>query len=73
MGIGTTISITGYADPTGKTGTNVDLAKRRAKAVRDALEKAGVPPQRLQLKPPAEVTGTGSDEKARRVDIVVAQ
>jgi membrane fusion protein (multidrug efflux system) len=72
IGIGTTISITGYADKSGKAGTNAELAKRRAIAVRDALVKAGMPPKRLQLKPPVDVTGSGSDDKARRVDIVVA-
>jgi membrane fusion protein (multidrug efflux system) len=71
VGIGTTISITGYADKTGKAGTNAELAKRRAIAVRDALMQAGVPEKRLQLKPPVDVTGSGADDKARRVDIVV--
>jgi membrane fusion protein (multidrug efflux system) len=71
MGIGTTISITGYADKTGKAGTNAELAKRRAIAVHDALLEAGIPEKRLQLKPPVDVTGSGSDDKARRVDIVV--
>ena len=63
------IIITGYADRHGAAGANVELAKQRAIAVRDALAAAGVAAGRLMLKPPVEVTGSGSDEQARRVDI----
>jgi membrane fusion protein, multidrug efflux system len=73
LGIGTSIDITGYADATGKYGTNVELARERAIAVRDALVKAGVPAQRLRLVNPVNVTGTGSDDEARRVDMIVAK
>jgi len=40
---------------------------------RNALVGAGIDPQRIRYKPPVEVTGTGSDDKARRVDIGIAQ
>jgi len=73
MGIGTTLTITGYADKNGKTGANVELAKQRAVAVRDALISLGVARNRLRLEPPKNVTGSGSDDEARRVDIVVSQ
>jgi membrane fusion protein, multidrug efflux system len=63
------IDITGYTDRSGSRGANVDLAKRRAVAVRDALRAAGVGPERLRLKPPLDVTGSGSDADARRVEI----
>jgi outer membrane protein OmpA-like peptidoglycan-associated protein len=41
VGIGTEIVITGYADKSGNAAANVDLAKRRAQATRDALVKLG--------------------------------
>jgi membrane fusion protein (multidrug efflux system) len=72
MGIGTTLTITGYADKTGKTGANVELAKQRAVAVRDALISLGVAQSRIRLETPKSVTGSGSDDEARRVDIVVS-
>jgi membrane fusion protein (multidrug efflux system) len=73
MGIGTAITITGYADKTGDAAANVELAKRRATAVRDALVSLGVAPKRIRLQAPVSVTGSGSDDQARRVDIVVSQ
>lgn len=63
------IDITGFTDRSGSRSANVDLAKRRAIAVRDALLAAGVAPERLRLKPPLEITGSGSDADARRVEI----
>ncbi len=63
------IDITGYTDRSGKREANLDLAKRRALAVRDALVAAGVDAARLRLKPPLDVIGSGSDEDARRVEI----
>jgi len=71
VGIGTQIVITGYADKTGNAAANVELAKKRAIAVRDELVKLGVEAKRIQLAPPADVTGSGGDDQARRVDLVV--
>ncbi|MFO1325337.1 MAG: efflux RND transporter periplasmic adaptor subunit [Burkholderiales bacterium] len=73
VGIGTQIVVTGYADRTGNAAANVELAKKRAQAVRDELVQLGVNPARIKLAPPADVTGTGSDDQARRVDLTVAQ
>ena len=73
MGIGTVITITGYTDRTGSAAANADLAKRRAIAVRDALVAQGVNPERIRLVPPVNVTGTGADDEARRVDIAVGK
>jgi membrane fusion protein (multidrug efflux system) len=73
MGIGTAITITGYTDRTGSATDNLDLAKRRAIAVRDALVAQGVNPERIRLVPPVSVTGTGADDEARRVDIAVGK
>ncbi len=63
------IDVTGYADRTGNHAANVELAKRRAAAVRDALLAEGLPADRVRMKPPVDVTGSGSDEQARRVEI----
>ena len=71
VGIGTEIVVTGYADQRGNAAANLELAKKRAAAVRDELAKLGIEPQRLKLAPPVNVTGGGSDDRARRVDIVV--
>ena len=73
MGIGTSMTLTGYADRAGARDANVELAKQRATAVRNALVGAGIQPERIRLKAPVEVTGEGSDDKARRVDISMAQ
>ncbi len=67
------IDVTGFADRTGNRSANAELAKRRAMAVRDALIAEGVPADRVRLKAPQEVTGSGSDRDARRVEIAVGQ
>lgn len=66
---GMKIDITGFTDKTGDPEKNLDLAKRRAQVVRDALITAGVPAGDITMKPPFFVTGTGSDAEARRVEI----
>jgi membrane fusion protein (multidrug efflux system) len=72
MGIGTRITITGYADKTGDYAANVELAKRRAVAVRDELVRLGVDARRVQLTVPSSVIGGANDDLARRVDIASA-
>ena len=67
------IDVTGYADRTGDNPANVELANRRAAAVRDALIAEGVPADRIRLKPPQDVTGSGSDREARRVELSVGR
>ncbi len=71
VGIGTEIVVTGYADRTGNVAGNVEVARKRALAVRDELVKLGVDARRIKLAPPTEVTGSGTDDEARRVDIRV--
>jgi membrane fusion protein (multidrug efflux system) len=67
------IDVTGFADRTGNHAANIELAKRRAIAVRDALVVEGVPTDRIRLKPPQDVTGPGSDSEARRVEIAAGK
>jgi outer membrane protein OmpA-like peptidoglycan-associated protein len=67
------LDIVGYTDQTGDSAQNQEIAKQRAKVVRDALVAAGVPESRMSLKPPASVmSGAGSDAEARRVEITKA-
>ena len=63
------VDITGYTDKSGSLDKNLELAKERAKAVREALTGAGVAEQRITMKPPATITGSGADKDARRVEI----
>jgi membrane fusion protein (multidrug efflux system) len=67
------IDVTGFADRTGSRAANVELARRRAMAVRDALLAEGVPGDRIRLEPPQDVIGAGSDREARRVEIAVGK
>ena len=67
------IDVTGYADRTGNHAANVELANRRAAAVRDALVAEGIPADRIRLRPPQDVTGSGSDREARRVELSVGR
>src|SRR5204863_4466510 len=73
IGIGTQVNITGYADKTGNVAANINLAKKRAQAVRNELVGFGVEGKRIQLVPPVSVTGGGSDDQARRVDLSITQ
>jgi photosynthetic reaction center cytochrome c subunit len=65
------VDISGFADRTGSADKNLDLAKQRAFAVRDALKAAGVAESRINLRKPEFVIGGTSDE-SRRVDILPA-
>lgn len=67
------ITVTGYTDQSGDPNQNLDLAKNRAAAVRDALVQEGVPASRVVMTPPTFVTGTGSADDARRVEITLAE
>jgi cytochrome c oxidase subunit II len=63
------IDVTGYTDKTGNRDANLELAKERAKVVRAALEGAGISKERINMKPPAEITGSADNKEARRVEI----
>jgi photosynthetic reaction center cytochrome c subunit len=62
------VALSGYADRSGNPDANLELAKRRAQNVRDALKAVGVEEARIQLKKPEFVIG-GDSAEARRVDI----
>lgn len=63
------VLISGYHDASGNPEHNADLAKRRAQAVRHALEANGVAPERLQLAKPQQTTGGTDPKEARRVEL----
>ena len=56
-------------DATGDATKNAALARQRAEAVRDALKVAGIGPEKIELKKPEQMAGSGSDAEARRVEI----
>jgi outer membrane protein OmpA-like peptidoglycan-associated protein len=69
----TKLSISGFHDKTGDPAKNQELAKNRAKVVKDLLLSAGVPEDRILMQKPTETTGGGDDKEARRVEVSAAQ
>jgi outer membrane protein OmpA-like peptidoglycan-associated protein len=65
--------ISGFHDATGDPAFNAELAKNRAKAVRAALQAAGIDPARTLLRKPESTTGDGSNQEARRVEVRLAE
>ena len=63
------VVIFGYHDATGSPEKNAEIAKNRAKAVRDALKAAGVAEDRIEMSKPQVVLGSGDNAEARRVEI----
>ena len=61
--------ISGFHDASGDAAQNAELAKKRAIAVRHALEANGVTPDRLVLDKPALTAGGSDARAARRVDV----
>ncbi|MBS0303872.1 MAG: sodium-translocating pyrophosphatase [Proteobacteria bacterium] len=69
VGEGKTAVVSGYTDASGDATRNEELAKQRAFAVRDALEAAGVAKDKIELKKPETLTGSGDPDQARRVEV----
>lgn len=63
--------VSGFHDATGDAALNAELAKQRAFAVRDALKALGVAEDKIELKKPEETTAIGSNDQARRVEVVL--
>jgi K(+)-stimulated pyrophosphate-energized sodium pump len=61
--------VSGFADSSGDAALNAELAKQRAFAVRDALKAAGVAEDKIELKKPDAITGSGNAGEARRVEV----
>jgi cytochrome c oxidase subunit II len=66
---GSKVALTGYTDKTGNLEKNLELAKERAKTVREALKAAGISEDRIEMKKPESVTGAADNKEARRVEI----
>ncbi len=64
--------ISGFHDATGDPAFNAELAKNRAKAVRAALQAAGIEPARTLLRKPESTLGDGTNQEARRVEVRLA-
>jgi cytochrome c oxidase subunit 2 len=65
------VALSGFVDSSGSAAKNAELAKERAFAVRDALRKAGVADDRIELRKPSDIEAGSKDAaRARRVDIV---
>ena len=68
---GGTAVVSGYTDASGDPARNEELAKLRAFAVRDALKGAGVAEDKIELKTPEALTGSGNSTEARRVEVML--
>lgn len=64
--------ITGFHDASGDRDFNQELAKQRALAVGQLLQQLGIPARRIRYEKPAETTGDGPPEQARRVEVSVS-
>ena len=64
--------ISGFHDDTGSAAINVELAKQRAFAVRDALLALGVTEAQIQLNKPERMQASGTNAEARRVEVVLS-
>ncbi|MBL8325293.1 MAG: sodium-translocating pyrophosphatase, partial [Rubrivivax sp.] len=71
VGEGKKAVISGYADATGNAEQNAELAKQRAFAVRDAIKALGVAEDKIELKKPETITGSGNAAEARRVEVTL--
>ena len=65
--------ISGFHDPTGNKAQNQELARKRAKAVSEALKAAGIGEERVVLQKPQETAGAGNDAEARRVEVTIQE
>ncbi len=69
---GTKAALSGYHDPTGDKAQNEELAKNRAKMVREMLRSAGLSEDQILMAKPEQMAATGGDLKeGRRVEVSV--
>jgi photosynthetic reaction center cytochrome c subunit len=66
------VDLSGFADRSGKVDRNLELAKERAFAVREALKAAGVGEDRIALRKPEFAIGK-LDPASRRVDLIATR
>ena len=63
--------VSGYHDSTGDLAVNEELAKKRAISVRVVLVTLGVPEDKVELKKPEAMLGSGDNAEARRVEVIL--
>lgn len=63
--------LSGYHDSRGNKTANEELAKNRAKSVREMLKTAGIDEARIEMRKPESVDGGGDLAEARRVEVSV--
>lgn len=68
---GKKVVIAGFHDSKGDAAVNIELARKRAMAVREALKEAGVAESQITLQKPEQTAGSGNDAEARRVEITL--
>jgi K(+)-stimulated pyrophosphate-energized sodium pump len=68
---GTKGVISGFHDPTGDKAQNEELAKNRAKMVRERLRAAGFGEDQIMMIKPFQTAGSGDNKEARRVEVSV--
>jgi outer membrane protein OmpA-like peptidoglycan-associated protein len=68
---GSKATISGFHDARGSKAANEELAKNRAKAVREILRSAQLSDEMIDMRKPQETTGTGDLKEARRVEVGV--
>ncbi len=68
---GTKGVISGFHDPTGDKAQNEELAKNRAKMVRERLRAAGFTEDQIVMIKPFQTAGSGDNKEARRVEVSV--
>ncbi len=71
VGAGKKAVVSGFHDDTGDAAINAELAKQRALGVAAALKALGVAEDKLELKKPEQMQGTGSNAQARRVEVTL--
>jgi cytochrome c oxidase subunit II len=65
------VALSGFVDASGNAAKNAELAKERAKGVRDALQAAGIAADRIEMRKPENIRAASADAAtARRVDII---
>jgi outer membrane protein OmpA-like peptidoglycan-associated protein len=63
------VMLSGFHDASGDPTKNAELAKERAKAVREALKGKGLAAERIVLRKPEQTAAEGPADEARRVEI----
>ena len=70
---GKKLAVSGYHDATGNAAVNAELAKRRAQAVQQAIIAQGVVAGNVELRKPEVTQADGSNDEARRVEVVIIE